>query len=327
MQVVLGHGRACPGGDRPRALDDGRSGRRDRATRWPPTGPPRSTWPTAPLMRFMLVTIGRRPTTGWSSTNHHILLDGWSMPLLIRELLTLYATDGDPSPLPRVRAVPRLPGVAERGATPSRPREAWAARPRRGRGADAAGARRRGRGSCRRASRGVRVRPRRGPDRPAARSAPASAASPSTPSCRPHGASCWQLTGRDDVVFGATVSGRPPESPASSRWSGCSSTPCRCGCTLDPAETLGALLERVQAEQAALLDHHYLGSRRDPATPPGPASVFDTLTVFESYPVDRAGLTRTTPTSPGMRVTGVDARDAAHYPLSLVASGGRRACT
>ena len=24
-------------------------------------------------------------------TNHHILMDGWSMPVLVRELLTLYA--------------------------------------------------------------------------------------------------------------------------------------------------------------------------------------------------------------------------------------------
>ena len=35
-------------------------------------------------------------------TNHHILLDGWSMPLLVRDLLTLYATDSDHSAIPRV---------------------------------------------------------------------------------------------------------------------------------------------------------------------------------------------------------------------------------
>ena len=52
---------------------------------------------TAPLIRFLLVrTAGGRCRL--VSTNHHILLDGWSMPLMIRELLTLYATDADPSP-------------------------------------------------------------------------------------------------------------------------------------------------------------------------------------------------------------------------------------
>src|SRR5690606_19661378 len=28
-------------------------------------------------------------------TNHHLLLDGWSTPVLVRELLLLYTTDGD----------------------------------------------------------------------------------------------------------------------------------------------------------------------------------------------------------------------------------------
>ena len=27
-------------------------------------------------------------------TNHHLLMDGWSMPVLVRELLTLYAQQG-----------------------------------------------------------------------------------------------------------------------------------------------------------------------------------------------------------------------------------------
>src|SRR5690606_5450565 len=37
-------------------------------------------------------------------SNHHILLDGWSMPLLMRDLLMLYATHADASALPSVRS-------------------------------------------------------------------------------------------------------------------------------------------------------------------------------------------------------------------------------
>ncbi|WP_407820318.1 condensation domain-containing protein, partial [Staphylococcus aureus] len=58
---------------------------------------------TAPLIRFMLVRIGP-DTARLVVTNHHILLDGWSTPLLLRDLLTLYSTDGDPEILPRVQS-------------------------------------------------------------------------------------------------------------------------------------------------------------------------------------------------------------------------------
>ncbi|MDJ0110639.1 condensation domain-containing protein, partial [Rhodococcus erythropolis] len=58
---------------------------------------------TAPLIRFMLVRFGP-DTARFVVTNHHILLDGWSTPLLLRDLLTLYATDGDPEILPRVQS-------------------------------------------------------------------------------------------------------------------------------------------------------------------------------------------------------------------------------
>ena len=39
-----------------------------------------------------------------------------------------------------------------------------------------------------------------------------------------------RLAGRSDVVFGATVSGRPAELAGWSRWWDCSSIRCRCGC-------------------------------------------------------------------------------------------------
>ncbi len=57
----------------------------------------------APLLRLALVRL-----TGDEYrlilTNHHILLDGWSTPLVIRDLLTLYALDADGSLLPRVHS-------------------------------------------------------------------------------------------------------------------------------------------------------------------------------------------------------------------------------
>lgn len=56
----------------------------------------------APLIRFTLIARPEKFTL--VLTNHHILLDGWSMPLLIRELATLYAADGQVAALPHARA-------------------------------------------------------------------------------------------------------------------------------------------------------------------------------------------------------------------------------
>ncbi|GAB3893239.1 hypothetical protein GCM10029964_069690 [Kibdelosporangium lantanae] len=52
-----------------------------------------------PLVRFMLV---KRSDTEFTLvfTHHHILLDGWSVPLLVRELFELYASAGSDVGMP-----------------------------------------------------------------------------------------------------------------------------------------------------------------------------------------------------------------------------------
>ncbi|MFC7449596.1 condensation domain-containing protein, partial [Rhodococcus daqingensis] len=67
----------------------------------------------APLLRFLLITMGVGDYR-LVVTNHHILLDGWSTPLLLEELLTLYTRDGDTTAL--------------RAVTPYRDYLAWLAR-------------------------------------------------------------------------------------------------------------------------------------------------------------------------------------------------------
>ncbi|MBO0856558.1 MAG: non-ribosomal peptide synthetase, partial [Nocardia sp.] len=67
----------------------------DRMRRFDLTAPP--------LIRFTLIRVA---AAEWrlAVSNHHILLDGWSMPLLMRDLLMLYATHGDATGLPPVRS-------------------------------------------------------------------------------------------------------------------------------------------------------------------------------------------------------------------------------
>src|SRR5262249_25679471 len=56
----------------------------------------------APLLRFGLVRLDAQQHL-LVLTNHHVLLDGWSRPVLFRELLAIYSSGGDTSTLPRVR--------------------------------------------------------------------------------------------------------------------------------------------------------------------------------------------------------------------------------
>lgn len=63
----------------------------DRMRRFPLSRPP--------MMRFTLVRLGAGRHR-LVMTSHHMLLDGWSTPVLIRELFTLYEGGGDDAALP-----------------------------------------------------------------------------------------------------------------------------------------------------------------------------------------------------------------------------------
>ncbi|MFB8240439.1 amino acid adenylation domain-containing protein [Kitasatospora purpeofusca] len=273
-----------------------------------------------PLLRFLLIRLpdGRHR---FALTNHHILLDGWSMPVLMRELLALYTHGGDGSALPR--------------PTPYRAYLDWLSR----RDQDAA--------------RRAWTTALAGLDEPTrllragARTQAGSAALPGQVTvdlpeqlsetlrglARGHRLTlntliqgAWALllsrtTGRTDVVFGTTVSGRPPELPGVEDMVGLFINTLPVRVRIDPAEPLVALLERTQAEQAALMDHQHLGLAAIQRLA-GLGDLFDTTTVFENYPLDpellgeqRAGT---------MRVTSVEGRDATHYPLALIAMPGPR---
>ena len=58
------------------------------------------------VMRALLLRIAPdadgTPRYRMSLTNHHILLDGWSLPIVVQDLLSLYVSR-DPASLPRVR--------------------------------------------------------------------------------------------------------------------------------------------------------------------------------------------------------------------------------
>uniref|UniRef100_UPI000ADFB8FA non-ribosomal peptide synthetase n=1 Tax=Rhodococcus marinonascens TaxID=38311 RepID=UPI000ADFB8FA len=269
-----------------------------------------------PLLRFMLVHVGD-DRQKLIVTNHHILLDGWSMPLLIRDLLTLYVTEGDVAALPRVHPYrDYLAWMSHRSTENSL--EVWqralagVAEPTLLAPADA---------SVQSDTQSSELVVDLDADRTDMLSVLARerGLTLSTLIRTAWGIVLGGLVGRSDVVFGGTVSGRPPQIAGIESMVGLFINTLPVRVVLYPGESLGELLERVQGEQAALLDHHYVGLT-DIQSVAGAGAGFDTLTVFESYPVDKEGLTEQTDIA-GMHVLDVhDSANAAHYPLALIAS-------
>ncbi|ODU06953.1 MAG: hypothetical protein ABS81_03050 [Pseudonocardia sp. SCN 72-86] len=272
--------------------------RAERSHRFDPT--------QAPLLRFLLVRTGEQRHR-LVLTNHHVLLDGWSAPLLGRALFTCYAEG--PQALPRTRPYrDHLTWLGERDVVASR--AAWSA-----------------------ALDGVEDATLMAPGAPRASGLP-EAVVVDVPDGLPALArrlgltvntlvqAAWglvlgRLSGRRDVVFGTTVSGRPPELDGVESMIGLFINTVPVRVTLRPAETLGAFLRRVQDEQAALLDHQHLGLAEIQRAA-GQEELFDTLVVFESYPVDTDALAAAQGAA-GIRVAAVQGRDATHYPLGLTA--------
>ncbi|GAA0517401.1 hypothetical protein GCM10009545_19310 [Saccharopolyspora thermophila] len=124
-----------------------------------------------------------------------------------------------------------------------------------------------------------------------------------------------QLTGRGDVVFGATVSGRPPEIPGIETMIGLFINTLPVRVRLDPARSVVDNLARLQDAQAELLSHQQI-SLAEVQRIAGLGPLFDTLLVFENYPLDALA----DADEPGPRITGVDGGGATHYPLGLVVS-------
>ncbi|MFH9818955.1 amino acid adenylation domain-containing protein [Streptomyces sp. NPDC017230] len=267
-----------------------------------------------PLFRLALAVLGP-DRTELVMTAHHVLFDGWSTPLLMRDLLLLYAFDGDRAALPAVRGYGDFLTWRARQDRQESAR-AWAAEleglqeptllvP----GAESAGDDGLGRVD-------VALPPE------VARDAGRAAAELGvTVNSLVQGA--WalllgQLTGRQDVVFGATVSGRPPAVADVESMVGLFINTLPVRVRYEPGDTLADILTRLQNRQAGLLEHHHHAlTEIQRAT--GLQSLFDTLVVFESYPVDQESLGAALDATAGITLTGMTADTGTNYPLTLMA--------
>ena len=242
-------------------------------------------------------------------TNHHIVLDGWSTPILLQEVFGSYFGQRLPAATPYRRFVEWLferdtdaAGIAWRRAFADFDSPALVA---------PAG------------------RPEPGPRRIARYWLPADVSAAvgelarsqhTTVNTVLHGAWAQLLaiqTGHDDVAFGTAVSGRPAELTGAETIVGLLINTVPVRATVTPDTTTTDLLGQLQQFNSDTLEHRHL-ALSDIHRAAGHDQLFDTLFVFENYPIDTGQLSG----ADSMSITDFEAREENHYPLSVQAIPG-----
>ncbi|MER8061021.1 MULTISPECIES: amino acid adenylation domain-containing protein [unclassified Streptomyces] len=269
-----------------------------------------------PLIRFLLLRLDDR-RWHFALTSHHLVLDGWSTSLVVDELWRLYARgEAAAGTLPTAPSyISYLDWLTDTG--PDEAREAWSAALA---GVD---------GPTLVAPRAAR-RTARVPER-VLRALTPDVSAALTAVAREHGVTlntvvmvAWglvlrRLTGRDDVLFGMTVSGRTADVEDVENLVGLLVNTLPARVVIHAGESLSELLERVQDDQIELFEHHHIGlSEIQQLT--AHQVLFDTMMSFENYPAGGRG--HAAALDAGLRCAVADGFDATHYPLSVVCTPG-----
>ncbi|MFB4426474.1 non-ribosomal peptide synthetase [Streptomyces sp. QL37] len=263
-----------------------------------------------PLIRFLLSRVGPAEHK-LVITNHHSLLDGWSMPLVGRGLLAIYAELSGGPAAPAAQPLSeyfRWLSGRDRDASLAAWRDALA-------GVDDA----------------TRLAPARtgtGIERPGRETiglgsefsdrlrafARDEGVTLTTVLQTAWGLLLGRLTGRLDVVFGCPVSGRPAEVDGVESMIGQLGTTIPVRVRHGRDMTARQLMAQVHAESVALAEHHHVGLPEiQRAT--GIGELFDTMLVMENFPLSSR---KRTPLAPGLDLAGVDITDATHYALTVI---------
>lgn len=270
-----------------------------------------------PAIRFLLIELsGAR----WRLvlTAHHIVIDGWSLPVFVNEMMVLYSAGGDLAALP----VPPRPyrdyigWLARRD--PQASQHLWRQHLAGLRGPTLLSA-----------ALGSAEGRRSGLPRTTELRMPAGATARLVEESRSRGVTvntlmqmAWavvlsRLTDTDDVVFGVTVSGRPPELSGVETMIGLFINTVPLRVRLDPAAEAGGQCRAVQRSAALLREHSYLGHAQLRALG-GIGELFDTLLVYENFPLD--GLTAGTElTAAGATFRPSALQTLSHFPITVAA--------
>ncbi|MGW4841537.1 amino acid adenylation domain-containing protein [Nocardia brasiliensis] len=263
----------------------------------------------APLLRALLIHLPDAQHRLVLNA-HHLLTDGWSTPIVLRELLALYHRAELPAPA-AYRDYLAWIAQQDRGAV----RDAWAAR-----------------------LAGLSVPSLLATTQAGAQDfrqaqVPLSAAQAAALVAlgRRRGLTLntlvqgtWavvlaELTEQADVVFGATVSGRPAELPGVEAMVGLFTNTIPVRCTLAPERSLLDLFAELQETQFAMQEFEQ-ASLAEIERAAGLGQLFNTLVVFENFPNSGAQQ----PESHELRIAGFHNHGLTHYPVTLLAPPGER---
>ncbi|CPW28879.1 Probable peptide synthetase NRP [Mycobacteroides abscessus] len=125
------------------------------------------------------------------------------------------------------------------------------------------------------------------------------------------------LTGQTDVAFGTAVSGRPTDLVGAESMVGLLINTVPVRATITPDTTIASLLNQLQAAYGETLEHQHL-ALKEIHHAVGHDQLFDTMFVYENYPIDTAALSRVHELS----ITGFSNREYNHYPLAVQATPG-----
>ncbi|HEX6289409.1 MAG TPA: amino acid adenylation domain-containing protein [Herpetosiphonaceae bacterium] len=275
----------------------------------------------APLMRLNLFQIGD-DSYRFVWTHHHILLDGWSLPLVFNEVLTFYDAfvRGQEPALPQPRPFREYIAWLQRqdlaqaetfwrhrlsGFTAPTPLPF--ARP----GGDAIGAQ---------AEQAVSVSA-------AITEALQALARRQHMTLNTLLQGVWALllsrySGEDEVVFGTTVSGRPAALPGVEEMIGLFINTLPVRVRVASGERFLPWLQALQAQQAEMRRYEYspLFEIRNWSDVPHGLPLFESIVVFENYPLDAA----TDRPDSSVTVRDVRATQWTNLPLALIAEPGPR---
>lgn len=270
-----------------------------------------------PAIRFLLIEL---PGAQWRLvlTAHHIVIDGWSLPVFVNEMMILYRAGGDPAALPITPRPYRdyIGWLASRD--PAASAQVW-----RQHLSGLPGP------TLLSASLGSVELQRMALPRTTELRLTAEATGRLVDGARARGVTvntlvqmAWalvlsRLTDTCEVVFGVTVSGRPAEMAGVETMIGLFINTVPMRVRLDPAATVGEQCGAVQRNAALLREHSYLGHAQLRALG-GVGEMFDTLVVYENFPlVGLAAGGELTTAGTTFRPSAL--QNLSHFPITIAA--------